>query len=306
MERTSRVAANHLFPGKFWCKLRYKGGFRSLKQGEFLRKNHRISNYSLSDVKRRIPPVGLEHNMTRYAVISDIHSNQEALDAVLADMEVQGFDRLLCCGDLVGYGPNPTYCIERFREVQEKYGKVPCIVGNHDQAVVTGIPMGFNPEAAVAAKWTHEKLTQTSLRRLSRFIWRWTEDNIFLTHSSPEKPEEWEYLYAPNQISNQFDHFDQEICFVGHTHQPYIFAQGTDRFLTTDEFFIPNGTRCMVNCGSVGQPRDGDPRASYCLYDDKKRLLTFRRVAYDFNLTLTKIINSGLPEILGRRLEYGY
>ncbi len=306
MDHPSRIAANHSFPDTIQCKLRHKIGIRSLKQEKFLRKNHRFFDYSLSNVKGRMPPAGLERNMTRYAVISDIHSNQEALDAVLADMGDQGFDRLLCCGDLVGYGPNPTYCIERFREVQEKYGQVPCILGNHDHAVVTGILIGFNPEAAVAAKWTREQITQTNFRRLSRFVWRWTEDNLFLTHSSPETPEEWEYLYAPSRISTQFNYFEQEICFVGHTHQPYVFVQGTDRLLTVDEFQVPDGVRCIVNCGSVGQPRDGDPRASYCLYDSNKRLLQFRRVEYDFNLTLTKIINSGLPEILGRRLEYGY
>ncbi|MFH1742273.1 MAG: metallophosphoesterase family protein [bacterium] len=244
--------------------------------------------------------------MTKYAIISDIHSNLEALEAVAADIEKQGVDRLVCCGDLVGYGANPSHCMERFRELGASYGQAPLILGNHDQAAITGKTYGFNQEAAAAAKWTHQRLSSTNLRRLARSMLKWSENNLLFTHASPSYPGEWNYLWTPDQAELEFDSFSEQICFVGHIHRPYFYIHGTEQFVNQNDLFVPPNVRCMVNAGSVGQPRDGDPRASYCIYDEGEHLLKIRRVEYDFTLTATKIIQAGLPKVLAERLAYGY
>ena len=138
--------------------------------------------------------------------------------------------------------------------------------------------------------------------RLSHAAYTWSENDLLFTHASPQNPDEWGYLWYPEQIETQFEVFAEQICFVGHTHKPYIYVKGTNKFVNEEEYFIPHGLRCIVNIGSVGQPRDGNPRASYYIFDDKERLLKNRRVEYDFRLTAQKIQEAKLPEVLGQRL----
>lgn len=244
--------------------------------------------------------------MTRYAVISDIHSNLEALEAVAADLDLHDIDRLICCGDVVGYGADPLLCIERTQELLARYGGTPCILGNHDHAALSGDVADFSRNAADAALWTRDRLSSTHRGWLSRAVLTWSENDLLFTHGAPSQPEEWHYLFDPWQVEMEFSSFTEQVCFVGHTHQPFIYVAGSGWFARDDVFHVPAGARCMVNDGSVGQPRDGDPDAAYCIYDDTDRLCTIRRVHYDIHTAARKIIQAGLPGALAERLVFGY
>lgn len=244
--------------------------------------------------------------MTRYAILSDVHSNLEALEATRADLEKHSPDRIVCCGDLVGYGADPLACIQCFRELLGRYGGAARILGNHDYAAVWRDVRGFSADAAVAALWTHDQLSSWERGWLGEAGLTWQENDMLFAHGSPGSPEEWRYLWSPHQVEREIYRFDEQICFVGHTHQPFIYLAGKGRFADKPRINVPAGTRCVVNVGSVGQPRDGDPRAAYCTYDDVDRLLTIHRVDYDIETAARKILSVGLPETLAQRLFYGF
>jgi diadenosine tetraphosphatase ApaH/serine/threonine PP2A family protein phosphatase len=244
--------------------------------------------------------------MTRYAIISDVHSNFEALEAVAADLTRYAVDRLVCCGDVVGYGAEPLLCIERARDLLVQYGESAHVLGNHDHATVSGEVENFSTNAAIAALWTRDRLSSTERRWLSEAPLIWSENNLLFTHGSPTHPEKWRYLWDPQQIEREFSSFSEQVCFVGHTHEPFICVARAGRFASDTAFRIPAGKRCIVNVGSVGQPRDGDPRAAYCIYDDVDQLLSIHRVQYDIHTAARKIIRAGLPEALAERLFFGF
>jgi diadenosine tetraphosphatase ApaH/serine/threonine PP2A family protein phosphatase len=247
----------------------------------------------------------------RFGLVSDIHSNLAALNSVLEDMgQVDG---LLCCGDIVGYGPQPNEVIERLREYD-----IHSILGNHDLAVLGELDLNdFNFDAVEANLWTREHLTKEnrdwleSLTPMIKF-----DDNVTLAHGSPLEPV-WEYLTTPHSASHSFPEFDTPLCFVGHTHLPRVFRMLEGKRLGTNlpkvEMHVPSHgetiivgfSRIILNPGSVGQPRDSDARASYAIYDDKEEIINFRRVEYDISKTQELMRQYKLPQRLVARLDYG-
>lgn len=250
----------------------------------------------------------------RYLILSDIHANLVALEAVLRAAEAHGFDQVWCLGDIVGYGPNPNECVAKIKEIATH-----ALVGNHDWAALGKLDVSdFNPEARRALEWTQQQLTEESkayLASLPPRIDRVTEE-FTLAHGSPRYPI-WEYILYPSTAAENFDHFDTPFCLVGHTHQAIIFRQDPEdgsvqALMPALEYPLPirqaaeEGIRLIINPGSVGQPRDGDPRASYAIYDDEQGALFYYREPYDIAKTQERMRAAGLPERLVVRLEYGW
>jgi len=243
----------------------------------------------------------------RYLVISDIHANLEALEAVLA--AAGECDGCLCLGDLIGYGPNPNECVERVLALPG----LTCLVGNHDMAALGRIDAAmFNGAARAAIEWTARILdpaVRTDL--LSREPSARGQSYAF-AHGSPRDPV-WEYLEEGRQGPPNFPLFDAPTCFVGHTHVPRVFVQESERVSQSvvqigkpgDVLQLHDGKRRIVNPGGVGQPRDGNPQAAYALLDAGSGEFTFRRVPYDIGLTQQKIQRAGLPPVLASRLPLG-
>ncbi len=242
----------------------------------------------------------------RLCVISDIHGNLEALEAVLRHARRMGADRYVCLGDIVGYGANPNECIDLIRGL----GPCPCLLGNHDAAVL-GIPSNMGAAARRTILWTREQLTEENLRFLEKMedVHNWGE--ISLAHSNPYRPRNWYYVAENTYISSAFARSSAKLLFLGHTHIPVA--------ITRRNFFcvhlrspenrtnvpVAERNRQLFNCGSVGQPRDGDPRSSYLIYDDIARRVEFFRVDYDLLTAGDKIVMAGLPRAFAQRLATG-
>ncbi|MGD1994169.1 MAG: metallophosphoesterase family protein [Anaerolineae bacterium] len=242
----------------------------------------------------------------RYLIVSDIHANLAALEAVLAD--VGSFDAVWCLGDLVGYGPDPNECIARIQGLGAT-----TVVGNHDCAALGQLSLDqFNQDARVANAWTREKLTADARAYLETLPRRVEKGDCTLVHGSPREPT-WEYILDVERASANFEHFDTRICLVGHTHVPGAFIQeeDNDRYgiivspypgnMPLDE---PN-SRLIINPGSVGQPRDGDPRASYAILDTASNTWQQRRIAYPIEETQDRMRAYDLSYRLIKRLEVG-
>jgi len=248
----------------------------------------------------------------RHLVISDIHANLEALEAVLAD--AGKWDKLLFLGDLVGYGPNPNEVAERLQGL----GESAAIVGNHDLAALSELDLEmFNPTARVAAEWTSKEMTPATrtfiggLRPTGRSLIGEGARAIglFLAHASPRDPV-WEYMEESWQGPPNFERFTEPVALVGHTHVPRVFEEHPERtrmFIpkSGDTLDLTNGPRRIINPGGVGQPRDGNPAAAYGILDDDKLTFTFRRVRYPIEVTQEKILAAGLPRQLAHRLALG-
>jgi predicted phosphodiesterase len=248
----------------------------------------------------------------RQALISDIHGNLEALQAVLADIATQSVDQILCLGDVVGYGPNPCECLDL---VMSKAALT--IMGNHDQAALFD-PEGFNPVALKAIYWTRDKLDSgsPSLKNkrwdfLSELPRMHTQDKCMFVHGSPRDPtNEYvfpEFIYDKTKMDNIFNRVAQ-YCFQGHTHMPGVFTTDLEFIKPAHcEYVFPLAKeKLMINVGSVGQPRDEDNRACYVVLDHSARKIYFRRVAYDFEVTIKKIYAiTDLDRMLGDRLRTG-
>lgn len=250
----------------------------------------------------------------RRALISDIHANLEALNAVCADLRGQNVEQIYCLGDIVGYGPNPIECLD----IVIKRATV-TILGNHDQAALFD-PQGFNPLAQQAAYWSREQLEkpiggQSAKDRRWDFLGELPrqedEGDLLFVHGSPREPTN-EYVF-PEDIYNErkMEALFSRIrlyCFQGHTHIPGVFTTTGD-FISPEEcdyHYELTGEKTMVNVGSVGQPRDGDSRACYTILDTNAESLEFRRVEYDFNITAEKIYKvADLDNGLGDRLKGG-
>lgn len=239
----------------------------------------------------------------RYAIISDVHSNLESLTAVLEDIKKNNIIEVLFTGDAVGYGPDPDECLK----IIENECKA-LIAGNHDWAVLGLIDITFfNPVARIAIEWTRERIAKENIELLRGFklTESLTEENIFLVHSTPREPERWGYLLTKSEIAENFNHFSRRICFVGHSHIPFIakMEQTGEIILYKKRVLVSENARYIVNAGSVGQPRDGDPRACYCIFDEG--VIFIRRVEYDVSKTQIKMAEKGLPTYLIERLSYG-
>lgn len=240
----------------------------------------------------------------RVAIVSDIHSNIEALDAALAHAEASGaLDAVWCTGDIVGYGADPIPVIARLRAL----GAV-CVAGNHDLAAIAMIGVrDFNPVAAEAALWTATALDAASRAYLRELPLIASVGDFTLVHGTLRRPE-WEYLLDGLQAEAHFALQTTPYSIVGHTHVAMHCAEAPVATLVDaadGETLALGETRLILNPGSVGQPRDGDPRAGYMLYDDAAGTVTWHRVEYDIAAAQRKIIAAGLPEMLATRLAHG-
>jgi diadenosine tetraphosphatase ApaH/serine/threonine PP2A family protein phosphatase len=239
----------------------------------------------------------------RYAVLSDIHGNLEALEAVLADAAPRT-DALLCLGDVVGYGADPGPCLDL---VGERAAAM--VGGNHEHGVAGLLPLDwFNRHARAAAEWTRDRLDEDRRAYLaSRPLVAHVEDAT-LVHASPHRPEEWDYLVTAHDGFEVFPAFATRLCFVGHSHRPAVWSIGSSGPAWEPgvvDVVLEAGRRYLVNVGSVGQPRDRDARAAYAVWDLDARRVTVRRVAYDVATARGKIVAAGLPRLLADRLPVG-
>jgi len=240
----------------------------------------------------------------RFAILADIHSNLVAFEAVLSHAESRGgFDKIWCLGDMVGYGPEPNGCIKRLCEFEHV-----CIAGNHDWAAIGNMDTAeFNPVAATAAQWTAQELTEEGKDYLLGLPLTLQENGFTLAHGSPREPI-WEYLLSIQAAQENFAYFETAHCLVGHSHVPLIFELSGDEavYIEFGESELKlSENRMIVNPGSVGQPRDGDPRASYAIYNAETHTVEHYRVEYDIAATQKKMEDCGLPTPLIRRLSLG-
>jgi predicted phosphodiesterase len=237
------------------------------------------------------------------AIYSDVHSNLEALNAVLHSFQVHKPDRILFLGDAVGYGPDPNECVEKIFEVSDKV-----VAGNHDHGAVglTDIEH-FNPFARKAILWNRSILTRENQEKIHSMPFIEKEGNLFLVHASPDRPEKWTYIFSSQDASRQFSSFEGPAAFIGHTHRPGVYSSQGNKMRELQESILTlqKGFRYIVNIGSVGQPRDGNPEAGYVLYDTEAKKLSFIRVQYNFRITQEKMRAGKLPDFLIERLENG-
>jgi len=244
----------------------------------------------------------------RVLVLSDIHANLTALEAVIDDAH-GAYDAVWCLGDTVGYGPEPDECVQRVRSL----GAV-TVIGNHDWAVLGSMDVeDFNYEARRAVMWTRDHLSDASVAWLAALPSHpITIGNYTLTHASPRDPI-WEYVLYPSIASANFEHFDTRFCLVGHTHVPALHVMVQDenklRLLAPTfgaEMALKENWRVILNPGSVGQPRDNDRRAAYALLDTDSSVWEPRRVDYLIEVTQNRMRQAGLPERLINRLAFGW
>lgn len=238
----------------------------------------------------------------KIAVLGDIHGNLEALEAVLIAAENEGAERILCLGDIVGYGPDPLGCIYRLKEVEAQ-----AILGNHDQAVVEPACIRtFNLLARHSLYHACEVLGEEELDYLRQAAFRRVEYEAVFAHANPLKPEEWEPLYMHDQIVWCMDRIDWSLSFVAHTHQAGIFCKMRDHIVPLTSAKVAIGPhRYLINTGSVGQPRDGDWRASYAMWDIDNQCVVLQRVEYPVALTQRKMAELDYPNYLADRLAKG-
>ncbi|MBT7290006.1 MAG: metallophosphoesterase family protein, partial [Chloroflexi bacterium] len=212
----------------------------------------------------------------RHAILADIHSNLEAFKAVLVDAEIRGgFDQIWCLGDIVGYGPDPCECIELLRQHDHV-----CVAGNNDWASIGKVDTyDFNPEAAIACRSTFGRLGSDEIDYLSNLPKVLTQNDFTLVHGSPRDPL-WEYVMSTTMVRLNLNHFDTMYCLIGHSHVPQVYAYDKNADECRSHALSDGGTfnlikqRFMINPGSVGQPRDGNPKASYMIYDSDEHTIT--------------------------------
>lgn len=242
----------------------------------------------------------------RYAIIADIHANLTAFMAVLVDIERRGeAEEVWCLGDIVGYGPEPHQCIELLRQTNHI-----CVAGNHDLAAIGEVDTyEFNPDAAAACQWTARQLTPQDIAYLQNLPLVAEKGDFTLVHGSPRQPV-WEYILSISAAKENFAYFKSKFCLVSHSHVPLIFRYkktGACSFLqfSPNKELVLGEERLIINPGAVGQPRDGDPRASYAIYDSETRKVNLYRVPYDIAATQAKMVEQRLPIRLVARLSHG-
>ena len=242
-------------------------------------------------------------------MIADIHSNFEAFKTVLKDLENRGtVDQIWCLGDMIGYGPDPDNCIDLMKQV----GNI-CIAGNHDLASIGKISIeNFNPFAAYANKWTQDKLEESYKEYIATLPLKLVVGDSTIVHGSPRSPI-WEYVISSKIATINFKYFETQFCFIGHSHVPEIYTfndldQKCEHIQLAPNSCIKlnDNLRYIINPGSVGQPRDGNPEASYMIFNSDDLLLDYRRIPYDISSTQQKMRDYGLPEMLIERLNLGY
>lgn len=239
----------------------------------------------------------------RYAIFSDIHSNLQAFEAVLEAYSEERIDKYFCVGDIVGYAANPIECLELARKLNSVV-----VAGNHDFASVdlTGIEY-FNPVAKQAVLWTKRILNEDWKDFLKRLPLVFEDKDFSLVHGTLEDPEKFDYLTNEFVAKGTFDLIKNNLLFVGHTHVPGIFIEEVSyiSYSQAGKIKLTSDKRYIVNAGSVGQPRDGNPKASYCIFDTDTQLLEMKRINYDIEEAQKRILDAGLPAYLAQRLLVG-
>ena len=261
----------------------------------------------ITGIIARADHIGTTDGTMRAAIVSDVHSNLAALEAVLAHAEsLNALDQVWALGDLVGYGPQPSECLARLRQYDFR-----SVAGNHDLAVVGAIDTSdFNPAAATANHWTADRIGDVEREYLRTLPKNLTIDGISLVHGSLRDPV-WEYMYSIDAAVAQFANMKTRFSLVGHTHVPLVFEEARDgqdpgyRQIENGETIELGDRRLILNPGGVGQPRDGDARSAYAVFDSNARTLSFYRVPYDIERTQALMAEAGLPARLISRLSRG-
>ncbi len=239
----------------------------------------------------------------KIAIISDIHSNLEALEACFAEIDRERADDIVCLGDMIGYGADPNPCVERIR------GRTPHVVaGNHDFAVIGHTPTEyFNLDALTAVIWTRGELSPENRGYLATLPLVLELGGALFVHASPSRPADWNYVRTLREAKHELAAFNQRLCFIGHSHFPEFFIERAGEVVreAPPEMTLRPGERALVNVGSVGQPRDGNPRASFALYDTDAGRVEIRRVAYNVERVRDRILDTDLPASAARRLAWG-
>lgn len=247
--------------------------------------------------------------MTKLAIISDIHANSVALERVLATIDEQGADMIICTGDVVGYGPRPKECIDLLRDRE-----IPCLLGNHDQYVTLLMDSRverLREEVRVSVEWTQAQLPMDHLKWLAGLPMRFDVEELdFSFVHGAFGPKPWIYCNSSKCFETNFAHQDVPLGFCGHSHVPAIgvYYEGAAEEVAVKylrKAVVPEATKVMVNVGSVGQPRDKDPRSAFVFYTVESKELELIRVPYDIAQTQAQIREAGLPEKAATRLEEG-
>ncbi len=238
----------------------------------------------------------------RIAIFGDIHANLEALEVVLADAREQGCTSYICLGDVVGYNANPRECLQIVQSL-----KCPVVKGNHDDYASSDSSLeSFNPLAEVAIQWTRDQLTPAEKAWLGALPLISKLRGFTVVHASLEDPGGWGYVLNQLDAAASFSKQTTKLCFFGHTHNPRAYIKDSSVVgLPFEQLVVEPDKRYFVNVGSVGQPRDGDWRAAYVVFDEEKRMIRLRRLRYDLAKTQGKILAAGLPPRLADRLAYG-
>ena len=239
----------------------------------------------------------------RYIIISDIHGNMEAFESVIESFS--GFDEeeILCAGDIVGYGADPEECVDRVISIGAR-----SVLGNHDAAVTGKTDIAsFNASAREAVYWTVDRLSRHAKEYLDGLPFVFENGLFTVVHGTLHEPEEFIYMMSGAEAMRTFEILKTQVCFVGHSHVPGVFTlkNGKMSYSHRMRTRLEESSIYIVNAGSVGQPRDNDNRACYCVYDTKKKEIELCRVEYDISGAQNKIIESGLPPVLAERLAYG-
>ncbi|HUK83092.1 MAG TPA: metallophosphoesterase family protein [Verrucomicrobiae bacterium] len=239
----------------------------------------------------------------KYAILSDIHSNLDALQVVLAHIKEQKCTHYVCLGDVVGYGPNPIECLEIVRGLD-----CPTVMGNHDEYCATSHDLtGFNPMAADAIKWTREQLSEEQKKWLHDLKYVRNVESFTVVHATLDLPEKWAYVFDKLAAAASFNYQHTAVCFNGHTHVPIAFVRGPTGIQggMYTKIKVEVGRKYFVNCGSIGQPRDRNPKAAYVTFDLINNLIELHRLDYNIEAVQKKIHHAGLPVSLADRLAQG-
>ncbi len=238
----------------------------------------------------------------RFAIFSDIHSNLHALEAVLADAKSRKCTHYVCLGDIVGYNAFPAECLERIRALD-----CPVVKGNHDeQACMLAGREEFNPLAEEAIQYSRERLSEADKDWLRNLRLQRQVRDFTIVHATLDTPHKWGYIFNQLDAAASFSYQHTAACFIGHTHNPKAYIRdGSVRVISPESLKFEMGKKYLINVGSVGQPRDGNWRASYCIYDSGANQVDLFRVEYDLEAAQKAVLESGLPERLADRLALG-
>ena len=243
----------------------------------------------------------------RYGIFSDVHSNLEAFTAVINAYKNENIDKYIFAGDIVGYAANPRECIALLKGIDPI-----AVCGNHDWAVAgkTSID-NFNEYAKAAVLWTKEAISNDEKKYLGDMELEYKNEDLTVVHGSLDDPEDFNYIFNFYDATKTLEVLKTRVCFVGHSHAPLILysdIKQENRFpkdIKQEKIKLEQDKKYLINVGSVGQPRDFDPRACYCVFDTDKKEIELKRVKYDIKTAQEKILRAGLPEILANRLGRG-